>query len=383
MTLSVLMFCSQFRPAVGGAERQAEILASALVRAGCRVVIVTPRIDPDSPEFEEFDGVRVERFHLNDLSRRYALPGIAFANIPYILWQVAKAVGARLGGVDVIHCHIGGLQTAGAALAGRKAGIPVLVTAHTASWHSDLGNVGKGSRSGRFVARIVRAVIRQWVAISVAVESELVNAGVSPKCITKIPNGVELLGALPDLKNERRVTRFLYLGRMATTAERDVPTLIAAFERIAKANPEVELALVGGGDLFDQTRSLVEATSVSTRIHMPGFDEPAKWLAWADCFVLPSRYEGLSLALLEAMAARLPCIANDIPPNREVLADGAAGVLVPVGDEDSLFQALSRMSNDADFAKTMSLAAFERVSNNYGIDVVANKYISLYKVIDK
>ena len=57
------MFCPQFRPVVGGAERQAEKLAAALAEAGCRVTILTPRLDPDSPDMEEANGVTSSGFH--------------------------------------------------------------------------------------------------------------------------------------------------------------------------------------------------------------------------------------------------------------------------------------------------------------------------------
>jgi len=378
--MRVLMFCPNFRPAIGGAERQAEKLAFALVRKGCEVTVLTPRIDVLSPDIEVVEGVKIERFNAINIAKYCSFPGVAFINIPFFLFQIFKAVYSRLLNVDVVHCHIGSLESAGAALAARAHGVPALVTAHTANWHSDLGNLKKRSRSGPAIARFVRAVVPRWVAISDAVEQELLKAGVRRSRISRIPNGVEVPKSLSDRDRVPNVRKFLYLGRLTRSANRDVPTLISAFAKLASKHKDLELALVGGGDLLDHTRSLVEATSVSARIHMPGFDDPAKWLTWADCFVLPSRYEGLSLALLEAMAAGLPCIANDIPPNREVLADGAAGGLVPVGDEDSLFQALSRMSNDADFAKTMRFAAFERVSNNYGIDAVANKYISIYRV---
>ncbi|HPT50718.1 MAG TPA: glycosyltransferase family 4 protein [Accumulibacter sp.] len=377
--MRVLMFCPNFRPAIGGAERQAEKLAFALVRKGCEVLVLSPRIDDLSPDIEVVEGVRIERFKAINLAKYCSFPGVAFINIPFFLFQIFKAVYSRLLNVDVVHCHIGSLESAGAVLAARARGVPALVTAHTANWHSDLGNLKKRSRSGPAIARFVRAVLPRWVAISDAVEQELLKAGVRPSAIFKIPNGVEVPNFLSDRDLAPNVRKYLYLGRLTKGANRDVPTLISAFAKLASKHEDIELALVGGGDLLDHTRSLVEATSISARIHMPGFDDPAKWLAWADCFVLPSRYEGLSLALLEAMAAGLPCIANDIPPNREVLADGAAGVLVPVGDENSLYEALFRMASDAEFAVKMRSAAFDRVTNNYGIDVVAESYFRLYK----
>jgi hypothetical protein len=68
--LRVLMFCPQFRPLIGGAERQAEKLAISLAAAGCEVILITPRIDLTSPDVEEIQGVRIERFPMTDLSRR-------------------------------------------------------------------------------------------------------------------------------------------------------------------------------------------------------------------------------------------------------------------------------------------------------------------------
>ncbi len=377
------MFCPQFRPVIGGAERQAEKLAHALVEAGCRVTILTPRIDPDSPNREVASGVMIARFPFSDLARRYPVPGVAVLNIPYILWQIVRALRPYLKDADVLHCHIASLQTAGAALAGRLAGVPTLLKAAMADHRSDLGEIEKSGASGRPVAWLVRTLVRTWVATTAAVEEALIRAGVAAKNIVCIPNGVELPNDLASERPTEVVRRFLYCGRLSTNTQRDVPTLIKAFDRLAVACPEAELAIVGGGDLLEETRKLAKACASSDRIHLPGFDHPEKWLSWADCFVLPSRREGLSNALLEAMAAGLPCIANDIPPNREVLKNGEAGVLVPVGDEEKLTAAMQRMVSAAAHADTMRAAALNRVCSQYGIRAVATRYIALYQELTR
>lgn len=381
MTSSVLMFCPQFRPLVGGAERQAEKLAAALVDAGCRVTILTPRIDLGSPDTEEANGVHIERFPLNDLSRRYPLRGVAVLNIPYILWQVVLAVRPRLKGKHVMHGHNASLQTAGAALAGRIAGVPVLCKAATAGRRSELGEIERASGGGRLVAWLVRTFIQSWVATTVAVEEALIRAGVEPGKIVRIPNGVDLLDALVTGEPNGRVRRFLYLGRLSTNSQRDVPTLMRAFDRLATTNADLELAIVGGGDLFEETKRLVETCIARDRIQLPGFDRPEKWLAWADCFVLPSRREGLSNALLEAMAAGLPCIANDIPPNREVLANGEAGILVPIEDVGALEKAMRAVTEETRVAEHYARKAMERVAQCYSIVKVAERYLALYREI--
>lgn len=372
------MFCPQFRPVIGGAERQAEKLAVALIAAGCKVTILTPRIDSDSPDREKIDGVEIERFPFSDLSRRYRVPGVAVLNIPYILWQIVCAVRPHLKDAHVLHCHIASLQTAGAALAARMARVPVILKAAMADNRSDLGEIEKAGVSGRVVAWLVRALIQTWVATTGAVEAALIRAGVSPDNVVRIPNGVDLPGESNSARAAERAKRFLYLGRLSSNTQRDVPTLIRAFDRLAKVCPDVELAIVGGGDLLEETRKLAATYPSTLRIHLPGFDRPEKWLAWADCFVLPSRREGLSNALLEAMAAGLPCIANDIPPNREVLDGGAVGFLVPVGDEDALAVTMQRLSMDRGLGRTYGDLAIARVRGKYAIEAVARLYLELY-----
>jgi glycosyltransferase involved in cell wall biosynthesis len=375
--LRVLMFCPQFRPLIGGAERQAEKLAISLAAAGCEVILITPRIDLTSPDVEEIQGVRIERFPMTDLSRRYPMPGIAVLNVPIILWQVIRAVRKRLSHADLLHTHLASLQTLGAIIAARLSGKPALCKAAMADKRSDLGEMEKQGLGGIMMAWVTRQFTPCWVATTRAVEEALVRAGVKPDRIVQIPNGI----VLPAKRQMRKdpIRRFLYLGRLSTNIHRDVPTLIVAFDRLAKHLPDAELALVGGGDLLEETRMLVAGCTGRHRIHVPGFDVPEQWLSWADCFVLPSRREGLSNALLEAMAAGLPCIANDIPPNREVLADGAAGVLVPVGDIEELYNAMQCIANDDFHAQAMRLAAFMRAAQHYGIDAVAGRYLGLYK----
>jgi L-malate glycosyltransferase len=379
MKPSILMFCPQFRPFVGGAERQAEKLAVVLVAAGCRVKIITPRVDPDSPDREEANGVTIERFPLTDLARRYPVPGVAVLNIPYILWQVVRAVWPRLKDTDVLHCHLASLQTAGAALAGRIAYVPSVCKAATADHQSDLGEIKKTGATGPLVAWLVRRLIQTWVATTSAVELALVRAGVEPRKIVRIPNGVELPDELNSGKRADGVRHFLYLGRLSRTSLRDVPTLVRAFDRIATKHPDLELAIVGGGDLFDETKRFAQTCIARERILLPGFDCPETWLAWADCFVLPSRLEGLSNALLEAMAAGLPCIANDIPPNREVLHNGKAGVLVAVENCDALEAAMRDMVEDNGKARNFAVRARERVEQCYSINSVAARYVKLYE----
>jgi glycosyltransferase involved in cell wall biosynthesis len=177
------------------------------------------------------------------------------------------------------------------------------------------------------------------------------------------------------------VRRFLTLGRIEASAARALPTLVRAFDRLAAKRADVELAIVGGGDQLAPLRDLAAGCTSRARIHLPGLAEPGRWLDWADGFVLPSRREGLSNALLEAMAAGLPCIANDIPPNRETLDDGRAGLLVPVGDADALVRAMRSVADDAALAQRLGAQARARAERCYSIDIVAARCAALYATL--
>ena len=381
MSLSILMFCPQFRPHIGGAERQAERLAMELSGLGHRVTILTPRRDADSPEIEQLNGVTIERFALTDLSRLFPLPGVAVLNIPYMLWQIARAMQRRVKRADIIHCHIASLETGCAALAGRMGKVHVVCKAATAAYRSDLGEIRKTGLTGRLVEWLVRASVQTWVATTASVEEALVRAGIDAARIVRIPNGIEVTNQTSAVWPPRAIRSFLYVGRVSRNTQRDFPTMIEAFDCIAAIYPDIQLAVVGDGDLWEKTRKLAEGCAARDRILLPGFDQPEKWLSWADCLILPSRQEGMSNALLEAMAAGVPCIANDIPSNREVLDNGNAGVLVPVEDRDALVAAMRDMAENGAKARRMAQIARERAVRCYSIEAVADRYVRLYQTL--
>lgn len=369
------MFCPQFRPRIGGAERQAERLAHALGDAGFRVEVWTPLIDEGVPPFEDLGKVEVHRFRLHDLSRNHAWPGLGLLNGPYLILQVFKALWVPLARVDLLHCHIGCLLSVAAALVARLRGRPTLCKAATGGKESDLGVMRLSGAASRLMVPIARRVFDRWIATTRQVGEELRAAGVQGSRIDSLPNGVDVPEPGPE-KEMDGARRILYLGRLSRNANRDIQGLLQAFEVLANEKESVELALVGGGDLLEETQALARRSVFANLIQVPGVGDSEQWLGWADCFVLPSRDEGLSNALLEAMAAGLPCIAYDIPPNREVLED--CGILVPLGDVEALAEALRSLTRDAGLARRLGSLARERVKERYSLGNIAAAYEDLY-----
>jgi glycosyltransferase involved in cell wall biosynthesis len=128
------------------------------------------------------------------------------------------------------------------------------------------------------------------------------------------------------------------------TAKKDHATLVRA---LARMSDDVRLVLVGLGPLEDELRALVGREGLAARVTFAGSrDDVAALLPAFDVFALSSRYEGLPIALLEAMAAGRACVATSVGGVPEVVSDGVDGVLVAPGDPDALARALTALLDD-------------------------------------
>ena len=244
---------------------------------------------------------------------------------------------------------------------------------------------------GRFGTKIA-ARCREasaFVAISKAVEHELIEAwnrgalGSSdqPLRIVSIPNGVPI----PETHWQRRTAwrespRAVYLGRLSP--EKGVDLLVRCWPRVLEAIPEARLELVGEGPQRATLEAEVKRLGLSQAVSLPGAtEEPIQSLRKADLFVLPSREEGMSIALLEAMALGIPLVASSIPGNRKLVADFKHGRLFPSGDEAGLARTIVEQWSDYDRAIHMARAACSLAEQKYSIRAVARKHLELFETL--
>jgi glycosyltransferase involved in cell wall biosynthesis len=119
---------------------------------------------------------------------------------------------------------------------------------------------------------------------------------------------------------------------------------------------------------------------ISERVDFCGSTEQVfEYLQKADVFILPSRAEGLSNALLEAMACGLPVITSNIPANIEVIEHERNGLLFTVEDSKSLADAVTSLINSTELRERLGKAARQTVEKQYGLGTIADRYISLYQ----
>ncbi|MGF1641748.1 MAG: glycosyltransferase [Rhodospirillales bacterium] len=192
------------------------------------------------------------------------------------------------------------------------------------------------------------------VAISEGLATDLAaTTGIARDRIAVIDNPVDI----PDIRRAAAVAIdhpwlrpgeppvLLAVGKLK--AQKDIPTLLRAFARIVDRRP-ARLVVLGEGEECGRLKALADRLKIAHAVAMPGFvANPHAWMARASVFVLSSAWEGLSNALLEALACGCPVVSTDCPSGpRHVLADGTYGRLVPVGDDAAMAAAILSVLDD-------------------------------------
>jgi glycosyltransferase involved in cell wall biosynthesis len=370
----ILMFCGYFRPVIGGAERQAELLARALLRKGLDVEVLTPRRDPSWPEHEIADGLPIRRFALTDLCLQYrGVPGLGIPNLLIERSQVRRALAEFLPGFDLLHTHLASPIVAFALDSAHSLGVPVLCKIACGGETFDFKSVRAASVLGGYLTRKLVSRMDLWAAISDEVRLDLLSAGVSEEAIVAVPNGIDA-AALPPFAYRKPARRFLCLGRIEKF---DFSTLLRGFETVLEAIPDAELRIAGRGSTAGIMQLLKGLPRARSRTTLVGFSPSVEQLLWADAVVHPSIAEGMSNTLMEALCLGVPCAASDIPPNVEML--GTAGLLAPLGDSAAFATAMRRLGSDNDLGRSLADAGRRRIDQHYGIDIVATRYQRIYE----
>jgi glycosyltransferase involved in cell wall biosynthesis len=164
------------------------------------------------------------------------------------------------------------------------------------------------------------------------------------------------------------------VGRLAS--QKDPMTLLAAARRLTAGT----VVLVGDGPLRPTAERYVRDHGLQNRVILSGMrTDVASILAVADVFVLASRWEGLPLAIIEAMMAGLPVVATRVGGVPELVEDGVTGVIVPPRDSEALAAALKRLLADPGLRSRMGRAGQERAFRDFAGDRMARETEELYE----
>jgi L-malate glycosyltransferase len=266
----------------------------------------------------------------------------------------------------------------------KLSGCPVLVSSRR-----DLGILR--SRMHSFAYRALRGLYDSVLAVSPQVREFCIQQdGLNPSKVQTLFNGL-------DLECVSRAA-----GRAVMRKQMDIPehvpvitsvgnirkvkgidVLLEAAANVCRQHPDAVFVVAGRKSEEQHCRELenrISSLGLTANFKLLGSREDVfSILRMSDIFCLPSRSEGFSNALIEAMACRLPCVATDVGGNKEVLTEGETGLLVPSESSEALARALTLLLADRSLARDMGSRGEKVVQSRFTSEAMMSSLISLYQ----
>lgn len=397
----VAMYIKSFPPfsIVGGTEQQCKILSEELVKKGTDVFIVTEQKIENTKTFEIINSVPVYRVgslvwlrklpkYFNRKQKRgnsfpgnkdkfrviRPISGLLTRDLPNYYFFVSSLwfLYKRRNDFDILHVH--GMHL----IASFGVRIAQLLNKKVIVKESN-----SGSAMTFYMAPLLsRKKILEadlFIGISNRILSDLVSLGIPKKKIRYIPNGVNAEDRKwqLDFSKERFVA---CVGNLDKQPSKGLDVLLQSWSiLVEKHNKKIPLQIFGRGDP-DLLKQLANQLGVEGFVSFSGFIDNVRQHLLDSClFVLPSRVEGLSNALLEAMSLGLPCVATDVSGSQDLIQNGINGLLVPSEEPEALAKAVLFMLDNPDKAKEIGCNAGKTIERQYAIFGIADRYVELYK----
>ena len=288
-------------------------------------------------------------------------------------------------GADIVHTHG---QKAGllGRMAARRAGVPSLYTPNSLVYRTQLLRPRRGARARMILGRGVERWLGRSTAALIAVASEERDAMVSDGLASAdrvhvVHNGASAdASAAPDPRLVEFAAGEPLAGFVAGLRDqKGLPDLLAALELLAQRGEAVRFAIVGNGELRDMVAERLATGPAGPMTLLLPFDAPVEpYLAALDLFVLPSYWEGLPLAVLEAMHMGLPVVATAVNGTPDAVSDGQTGLLVAPGDPPALAGAIAELMSDAGRRQAMGEAAARAAAERFTIDRMVDETAVVY-----
>src|SRR6266700_698285 len=413
----IYILIATFLPSVGGAEKQAFAQGRSLRERGYETTVVTVRHNRIWPQRELIEGVPVIRVAGTLLGSREKLPRL-LQKLTYLLAMLVMGwtLWRQRQHYDVLHVYQLSLLTVLAALLCRLAGKPMLVAVRSADSGSSTSSHDKtsllagpldattprlqvdkrfktnsdlevlalmGKPVVGFLSSLLHSNHTVVVVLSSRMKSSLAAHRFNLPDIQLIPNGVDITrfnSARVDNAIDGREQVAVCVSKLRY--EKGIDVLLQAWRLVQPQAPRARLIIVGDGGLRFQLEGLAKALGIANRVEFTGLlgDIPAQ-LHRGGLAVLPSRWEGMPNALLEAMACGLPCVATRVSGSEELIQHGVNGLLVGPEDYQGMALALLTLLQDRPLAQRYGQAARETVERHYSFEQVMDRYVELYQRI--
>jgi glycosyltransferase involved in cell wall biosynthesis len=415
----IYIVIANFLPQVGGAEKQALAQGRGLRERGYETTVITFRHNRTWPQRELIEGVPVIRVAGTILGGRGKLPRL-LQKLSYLLAMLVMGwtLWRQRQHYDVLHVYQLNLLALLAALLCRLAGKPMLVAVRSADSGSSTSSHDKTSllagpldattpwlqvdervkansdlevlaRMGKPVVRFLSSLLHSnhtvVVVLSSRMKSSLAEHGFNLPDMQLIPNGVDITRFNPahvDNAIDGREQVAVCVAKLRY--EKGIDVLLQAWCLVHQQAPQARLIIVGSGYLQTQLECMAKELGIAASVEFAGLqsDVPAQ-LHRGSLAVLPSRWEGMPNALLEAMACGLPCVATRVSGSEDIIQHGVNGLLVGPEDYQGMAQALLTLLHDRLLAQRYGQAARETVERHYSFEQVMDRYVELYQRIAK
>jgi glycosyltransferase involved in cell wall biosynthesis len=385
-TPSVLLVAGAYHPEISAAGLQCQAVARVL-RGRVRMSMLVTAVDASLPSTEVIDDVQVTRVRVDvrsGASKMSATVGM--------IGRLAKL----LPRADLVHVHGFSQKNVPVALMSRLMGKPTVLTLHTSGQDEPQVAATRGSlaswafRSARLILPVSPNLVRRCE-----------EAGIPPSRLRLTPNGIDLARFRPTSTNEHMALRrefgwrddervIVFVGFFSRDKRPDL--LFRAWTRVVERGVRAKLVYIGAtaSPYFEIDEAIAQeigngAAAIDRKddvVFVPPTHEIERYYRAADVFVLPSIREAHPMALLEAMACGLPCVASRIEGATDVvLEDGINGRLVERDDETGLAAALVDVLSNADRARSLADKARRTIETHYDIGQTAQRWLEAYETV--
>lgn len=397
----IAIIASSFYPCKGGLEKQALLLAKEFNNKGILNYVVTTQTE-DLKSEENIYGIDVIRigypkiiknlknvFNNKNMQRqtwyeqqnknegnKYNNIKASFVSLLYnifILFSVVKFFILHKNKIDVIICF---------SLS------PFDLFFISISKLFNIKSIARAASSGKYIFVNVNSILLRkqilkadkFIAISRTIRDEIINYGINKDKIHLISNAVEIPDQLWEY-NSRKKYSAIIVGNLSQQPLKGIDILFQAWVKVLIIYPDAILNLCGDGNQ-SALRNLAKELGIEKNVLFSGASNDVEnELLNSKMFVLPSRIEGMSNALLEAMAIGMPCIATDISGNIDLINNNYNGLLVKSEDYIQLGQSICFILSHPDRSIEFGANARETIIYNHSTEVIKQKYIELINEI--
>lgn len=382
--MKICLVNALFHPFSGGVEKHMHELSRELVKQGVDVTVVTARID-GTAAYEEMDGVKVHRVPCISLK----VPGLyppPLVISPLFFFYLRKL--DRENGFDIIHLQNRFFVDFDmAAVYAKLKHKPFMMTIHNARPVGiSLPITVFGSAYDWLIGRWPFALADRIIAVSEWVKYDIAKYHIDERKIVPVHNGINVSEFRPsDATNVRRQygidgPMLLFVGRMIT--QKGLPYLIDAMPYVLEKYPGTKLLLIGRGNALESLRKKVKASGLERSIIFSGYmSEEMLKEAYGTCdiFVLPSVWEVLPIAVLEAMSSSKPVVCTSAGGDAELVENGLNGYVVPMRDPKALAEKINELLDDPAKRARMGMASRKRAEEEFDWKLIAARTKKVYQ----